>query len=95
MKIEVNADKFLRDLNTLNKDIVNAWQDTADVFKASTPVLSGNARRNTTYNSSSKTISAEYPYGAVLDEGYSKKAPLGMSDPALTYFERQIERIVR
>jgi hypothetical protein len=58
-------------------------------------VLSGNARRNTRYNDNRKEITAEYPYGAVLDEGYSKKAPNGMTSPTLTYFEQQLGRIVR
>lgn len=95
MKIEVNARDFLLDLDRMRDDIVDAWADSSDEFRRLTPVLSGNARRNTRYNDNRKQITAEYPYGAVLDDGYSKKAPNGMTVPTLTFFEQKIQRIVR
>lgn len=95
MKIEVDARDFLENLDRIRDKVVDAWADSGDEFRRLTPVLSGNARRNTRYNDNRKEITAEYPYGAVLDEGYSKKAPNGMTSPTLTYFEQQLGRIVR
>lgn len=95
MKIEVDARDFLHNLDLMREDILDAWAESGDEFRKLTPVLSGNARRNTRYNDNRKQITAEYPYGAVLDDGYSKKAPNGMSTPTLTFFEQKIQRIVR
>jgi hypothetical protein len=48
-------------------------------FRDSTPIRSGNARRNT--HLTQDTIQADYPYATRLDNGYSPQAPAGMSKP--------------
>lgn len=82
--------KMLRDLEV---DIVSAWQDTGVFFKNTTPVRTGNARSRT--RTVGKKISADYGYAGRLDEGWSKQAPTGMSDPSLDYFEKEVNDIVR
>lgn len=41
----------------------------------------GNAKRNT--KKSGNMIDADYPYAQRLEEGYSKQAPQGMTEPTL------------
>lgn len=82
--------KMLRDLEV---DIVSAWQDTGVFFKNTTPVRSGNARSRT--RTVGKKISADYAYAGRLDEGWSKQAPTGMTDPSLEYFLKEVNDIVR
>jgi len=50
-------------------------------FVRNTPIRSGNARRNT--NKSTNTIDANYPYAQRLEQGYSKQAPRGMTEPTI------------
>lgn len=82
--------KLLRDLEV---SIVDAWQETGTFFKNTTPVRTGNARSRT--RTVGKKISGDYAYAGRLDEGWSKQAPNGMSDPSLEYFEKEINNIVR
>lgn len=66
-------------LQTLN---VNKVSDVAyKAFVKNTPIRSGNARRKT--KKSGNTIDANYPYAQRLEEGYSKQAPQGMTEPTL------------
>jgi hypothetical protein len=58
-----------------------------------TPIRSGNARRKTRLNQN--TIDAAYPYAQRLDEGYSKQAPKGMSEPVQKFIEQQMRKIIR
>jgi len=50
-------------------------------FVSNTPIRSGNARRKTRVNGNS--IDANYPYAQRLEEGYSKQAPKGMTEPTI------------
>lgn len=58
-------------------------------WRAETPVRSGNARRNTKYKQDE--IHANYAYAKRLDEGYSKKAPDGMSKPTIEAVRRYLK----
>lgn len=50
-------------------------------FVKNTPEKSGNARRNT--KKSGNSIDANYPYAQRLEEGWSSKAPKGMTEPTI------------
>jgi hypothetical protein len=65
-------------------------QQAYGVFRATTPIRSGNARSNTRL--SQNDISANYPYAQRLDRGYSKQAPRGMTQPTDEYIVRWIQR---
>ena len=62
-------------------------------FKSITPIRTGNARRNTFRNGDD--IVGNYPYAQRLDEGYSKQAPRGMSDPTMDYMEQLFEQLLK
>lgn len=59
-------------------------------FRASTPIRSGNARRNT--HLTQDTIQADYAYATRLDNGYSPQAPSGMSKPTDQYIKDWIAK---
>jgi len=50
-------------------------------FIAITPKRSGNARRQTRLDKT--TIEANYSYASELDDGKSRQAPQGMSEPTM------------
>lgn len=66
-------------LQTLNsKNITDVAYKT---FVDKTPVRSGNAKRNT--KKSGNSIDANYAYAQRLEEGWSKQAPKGMTEPTI------------
>ena len=73
-------------LKTANAD----WQKAGTHFRKITPIDTGNAKRNTT--TQGKVIRANYGYASKLDEGFSRQAPGGMSDPTINYYEDILER---
>jgi hypothetical protein len=63
-----------------------------DFFVKTTPIKTGNARRSTSLNDS--TIDANYSYAGKLDDGYSKQAPKGMTEPALKELTRLVNQYI-
>lgn len=59
-------------------------------FRDITPIKSGNARRNTRLRNDE--IQADYPYAQRLDEGSSRQAPQGMTEPTVKYIQGWIRR---
>lgn len=62
-------------------------------FVRQTPIRSGNARRQTRLVGD--TISADYPYASRLENGWSRQAPTGMSEPTWRWFVVQVRNIFR
>jgi hypothetical protein len=58
-----------------------------------TPRDEGNARKKTRLKG--QVIHAEYPYAEKLDEGYSKQAPDGMSEPTSDFITTKLRQIFR
>ena len=52
----------------------------------------GNARRSTV--KAQDGINANYPYAARLDEGWSRQAPRGMSDPTIAYMQQVFDKLI-
>ena len=65
---------------------------TFDFFVRTTPIKTGNARRSTSLNNNE--IDANYPYAGKLDNGYSKQAPKGMTEPALKELTRLVNQYI-
>lgn len=57
-------------------------------FVRITPKRSGNAKRNTNFGNDS--IRGDYDYVNRLNDGYSKKAPNGMTDPVISFIRKLI-----
>ncbi len=90
MAITVNDKDFKRLLKDIMKTANADWQKAGTHFRNITPIDTGNAKRNT--NTRGKVIRANYGYASKLDEGFSRQAPGGMSDPTITYYEDILER---
>lgn len=61
-------------------------------FRAITPKDKGNARQNTRL--AGNTIKADYKYATRLNEGSSKQAPRGMTDPMVEYLDKLVRKIL-
>jgi hypothetical protein len=55
-----------------------------------TPKRSGNAKRRTTLQSNK--IVADYPYSQQLDQGASKQATKGMTEPTEQWIQQEVDR---
>ena len=92
MKITINkskVDKLFKKLEVLPEEVM---QSAHEFFVAKTPKREGNARRNTTYKK--LKIDARYPYAGRLDEGWSKQAPRGMTEPTLNELDKFIQSYI-
>lgn len=78
--------KIQKDLKDLTKEIFDFWITT-------TPIRTGNARNKTRLQGNK--IRANYPYAQKLDEGYSKQAPKGMTEPTTKFIEQSLTKIMR
>ena len=86
----VNDREFTGILKDIMKTATADWEKAGTHFRNITPIDTGNAKRNT--NTRGKVIRANYGYASKLDEGFSRQAPNGMSDPTITYYENILER---
>ena len=84
------VESMFESVKTLEHDLK---KDAYQYFKNIIPIRTGNARRNT-YQSGSGDIQANYPYAGRLDEGYSRQAPRGMSDPTMDHMEQVFDKLV-
>ena len=73
----------IKKLQTVKKEVM---KPAYDYFKNITPIKSGNARSKTKLVN--QDITADYGYAKILDEGKSKQAPDGMSDPTIELIQR-------
>jgi len=85
-KITPSLGRVEKQFDTLPKKAFQFWRKT-------TPKRSGNARRKTSLKGD--IITAKYPYAKRLDNGWSRKAPDGMSEPTFDYIEKISKGIIR
>jgi hypothetical protein len=67
-----------------------------EYFKGVTPIKTGNAKRNTNFEKRTNggTIRGDYPYANRLNEGYSKQAKRGMTEPTIREIRRMVRRVL-
>lgn len=80
-RISPSAGKIVAKFEKLPNDAYKYW-------KSITPIDSGNARARTRLQG--RKIKANYNYAVPLDNGWSKQAPKGMSQPTEQYIKRRI-----
>jgi hypothetical protein len=68
-------------------------KESGKFFKQKTPIRSGNARSRT--KTSGTKIEAKYGYAARLDEGWSRQAPKGMSEPTEKDIDAQVDKYIK
>ncbi len=81
-------------LARIRRELAQYPQDAEQEFRQLTPIRSGNARRRTQLKNNSEIV-ADYPYAQRLDEGWSRQAPRGMTQPFLKWCQRRINQIFR
>jgi len=89
--IKTNVSTTLNNLKRAQQAVKKLPQEVYDYFKGITPIDTGNARRSTQLKG--KTIEANYAYAQRLDQGYSKQAPKGMTEPTKKFVDKRIKQI--
>jgi hypothetical protein len=71
-------------------------KDAYNEFKNVTPKLTGNAKQKTDFKEKAfgGSIEGNYPYVNRLNEGYSRQAPEGMTDPTIDSIRANIRNIL-
>jgi len=93
MGIRINTtvfDKRMKELAGLPSYLVD---EALKITKENTPVASGNAR-NKTIKKGNKIVS-NYAYAGRLNEGYSKQAPQGFTQPTIEQLDDKASKYVR
>jgi len=87
------TDKLTPSLKRIQQQLATVPAEAYKYWESKTPVQSGRARRSTRLKDD--TIVAAYPYATRLNEGYSKQAPQGMSEPTDKFVAALTKRIMR
>jgi len=90
IKVEVK-NNIKQEVAAHKKRLEQLYKDSHQEFVKLTPIDQGNARRRTKLQGN--TIVADYPYAGKLDEGSSKQAPKGMSEPFAKWYDKQVAKI--
>jgi hypothetical protein len=94
IKIDLDIqDTITSDLAKIKRSLPQIARQGLAEYRRLTPIQSGNARRKTT--ASGNSIQANYAYAGRLDEGYSKQAPKGMTEPFEHWLEKHVDKIVK
>jgi hypothetical protein len=80
-------------LRRQRQELAKFPRQALDEFVDLTPVRSGNARNRTKLANNNNTIVADYPYAQRLDDGWSKQAPRGMTQPFEAWVRRWVTRV--
>jgi hypothetical protein len=91
--IKVNTRDFEKLLGQLDKLPGKVMREAEPEMVDNTPIRSGNARRNTRRRGDTKIV-ANYGYAGRLDDGWSRQAPSGFTDPTIDFIEDEVSRQV-
>lgn len=84
------VENMLDDLEDLSRDVM---KPAFKFYRNETPVRSGNARNKTKLRRN--TIKSDYPYAGRLDEGWSKQAPKGFTEPSIDQLDKLISNYIK
>lgn len=91
IKIDSKAVKeMFDDFEDMPRDVM---KEAYKFYRNETPIRSGNARNKTKLRGN--TIKSGYPYAGRLDEGWSKQAPDGMTEPTIDEIDDLIDKEIR
>jgi hypothetical protein len=85
--------RISKSLDRKTSDLVDVPRKAHKYFKNITPKRTGNAKRKTRLKSN--IIHANYEYASYLDDGSSKQAPKGMTEPTKDYLNKLVTQIMR
>ena len=93
MAVRVTRDRMTPSLKKMARGVKELPEFAFNAFVGYTPFRSGNAVSKTYLKKT--VIEANYPYAKRLDEGYSKQARRGMTEPTFKDIERYLKRTIR
>ena len=93
MKITVDTSIFKKRMKKLDEVPNQLMRNAFTELKDKTPVRSGNARNKTKLRNN--TIRSDYPYAGRLDEGWSKQAPKGFTEPTLEFMDKNVDKLIK
>jgi hypothetical protein len=91
--IRMTQNTMSKSLKDLEARIASIPAKAFEYFVSQTPLDKGNARRRTVLKNN--TIHADYAYAQALDQGSSKQAPKGMSEPTEKYVATITKQMLR
>jgi hypothetical protein len=91
--MKVNSRVFDKRMKKLTQLPNNLLDKALDFMIENTPAQSGHARNNTIRKGNK--IVADYAYAGRLDEGYSKQAPNGFTEPTIKQLSKEAEILAR
>ena len=91
--VKVNSKVFERRMKKLSGLPAYLIQDALKITKENTPIKSGNARKKTTIQGDK--IVSDYAYAGRLNDGYSKQAPSGFTQPTIEQLNKDTTKFVR
>lgn len=87
---KVRTSSFDQQMARAERALENLPKAAFDYFVSITPKDTGAARRATRLQGS--TIVADYPYSQPLDQGSSRQARKGMTQPTEAWIQREVDR---
>lgn len=93
MKITINTRQFDSLVENLDEMPIAVMKTLYPFYKNKTPIRSGNARNRTKLNKN--TINSKYGYAGRLDEGFSKQAPKGFTEPSINQLDKLISNYIK
>ena len=93
MKITINKRQFDILVNKLDKMPIAVMKTLYPYYRNKTPIRSGNARNRTKLNKN--TINSKYGYAGKLDEGWSRQAPNGFTEPSINQLDKLIRNYIK
>lgn len=75
-------------VNEIRRVLSQLPKDAHKEFRSITPIDTGNARSKTDLRGNE--IQGNYPYANRLNEGYSRQAQQGMTEPTIEWIRRQL-----
>lgn len=102
MSVTLTVNTMTSSIRRIQQKLNNLPKEAYQVFKDTTPIRTGNAKRKTRLQGD--TINADYPYAQVLDKGRhmtprgprgSEQAPQGMTKPTEQFIRKRINQILR
>lgn len=93
MSVKLVNNGMTASLRRIQSELDKLPQQAYNFWVKSTPKDTGNARRKTVLKNNE--IQANYAYAKRLDEGWSKQAPNGMSEPTEKFIQQRTDKILR
>ncbi len=93
MKITINDRQFKTLIENLDELPIAVMKTLYPYYVNKTPIRSGNARNRTKL--SRNTINSKYGYAGKLDEGWSRQAPKGFTEPSIDQLEKLIGNYIK